>query len=68
VKQHQIAKVVVKLVTSPLTVRIKSIAPPVEHGGWAFLIEPLLLGLFLCCIWSFSALSAVEITLKDIGA
>jgi len=28
--------------------RLRSLALPVEHGGWGFLLEPILLGLLLC--------------------
>lgn len=28
-------------------VRLKSIALPVEHGGWLFVLEPVLLGLLV---------------------
>jgi hypothetical protein len=29
-------------------VRLRSLALPAEHGGWGFLLEPILLGLVLC--------------------
>ena len=32
-------------------VNIKSIALPSEHGGWGFLIEPILLGLLVAFTW-----------------
>jgi len=32
---------------APVRIRIKSIALPTEHGGWGFLFEPLVLGLFV---------------------
>ncbi len=34
-------------VASPPAVRWKTVALPVEHGGWGFLIEPLVLGLVI---------------------
>lgn len=43
-------------------IRLKSIALPVEHGGWAFLIEPLLLGLLLA-----PSISAFFITVSAFG-
>jgi hypothetical protein len=62
--------------TAAAHVRIKSIALPVEHGGWAFLIEPLLLGMFLSpaasglflCVAAFGVFllyQPLQITLKD---
>jgi YwiC-like protein len=29
-------------------VRLRALALPVEHGGWGFLLEPIVLGLLLC--------------------
>jgi len=57
-------------------VRLKSIALPVEHGGWAFLIEPLLLGMLLApslsgfcvCIAAFGIFllyQPLQLVLKD---
>ncbi len=39
--------------TSPgaAKVRLKSVALPPEHGGWGFLFEPILLGLFVAASW-----------------
>jgi hypothetical protein len=44
-------------------VSLKSVALPAEHGGWAFLVEPMLLGLLLAPSWAglclcFAAASA----------
>lgn len=33
-------------------VRLKSVALPVEHGGWGFLLEPILLGLLIAPTFS----------------
>lgn len=33
-------------------VRLKSVALPAEHGGWGFLIEPLVLGLLVAPTWA----------------
>lgn len=35
-----------------MTVRIKSIALPPEHGSWGFLFEPILLGLLIAPSWA----------------
>ena len=32
---------------SPITVRVRPVALPVEHGGWGLLFEPIILGLLL---------------------
>jgi len=37
-------------------VRLKSLALPMEHGGWGFLIEPILLGLLIAPSWAGLAL------------
>lgn len=37
-------------------VSFRSVALPAEHGGWAFLIEPMLLGLLLAPSWAGLAL------------
>jgi hypothetical protein len=34
-------------VKSPAKIRLRSVALPVEHGGWGFLLEPILLGLLI---------------------
>lgn len=31
---------------------IRSVALPIEHGGWAFLLEPIVLGLLVAWSWS----------------
>ncbi len=36
----------------PTSLRWKAVALPPEHGGWGFLIEPLLLGLFVAPSWA----------------
>lgn len=36
----------------PTSQRWKAVALPPEHGGWGFLIEPLLLGLFVAPSWA----------------
>ena len=36
----------------PTSLRWKSVALPPEHGGWGFLIEPLLLGLLVAPSWA----------------
>ena len=57
-------------------IQLKSVALPSEHGGWGFLIEPILLGLFVAgstsgLILSAAMLSAflihqpLKLTLKD---
>ena len=38
--------------SSPPPVRLRTIALPVEHGGWGFLAEPILLGLALAPSWA----------------
>ncbi len=37
--------------TAAPSVRLKSIALPPEHGGWGFVIEPILLGLLVAPSW-----------------
>lgn len=44
-------------------VRLKSVAIPSEHGGWGFLLEPLILGLLLA-----PTTAGLGITLGTIGA
>jgi len=46
-------------------VRVKTIALPVEHGGWGFLLEPIALGLILAPSLAglYLALSAVALFL-----
>ena len=39
------------------SVRLKSLALPTEHGGWGFLLEPILLGLLTVPTWAGLALS-----------
>ncbi len=36
---------------------IRSVALPIEHGGWAFLLEPIVLGLLVAWSWSGLVLS-----------
>ncbi|NWF69020.1 MAG: YwiC-like family protein [Chloroflexi bacterium] len=45
--------------------RLKTVALPAEHGGWAFLFEPLLLGLLVAPSWAafWLSLSALAIFL-----
>jgi hypothetical protein len=38
-------------------IRLKPIALPTEHGGWSFLLEPILLGLWIAPSWAGLALS-----------
>ena len=45
------------------TVRLKSVALPVEHGSWGFLLEPLVAGLAVAFSWG-----GVWIALMTIGA
>jgi hypothetical protein len=42
----------VKPATGDEGVRLKSVALPVEHGGWGMLVEPLLLGLLVAPSWA----------------
>jgi hypothetical protein len=49
--------------TAPPAVRLKSVALPLEHGSWGFLLEPLVAGLAI----AFS-LGGVWIALLTIGA
>jgi hypothetical protein len=57
-------------------IKIRSVALPSEHGGWGFLIEPVLLGLLLAPTWPGAALAVaalaaflahqpLKVTLKD---
>jgi hypothetical protein len=66
----------VSIKTPNTNVRFKSIALPVEHGGWAFLIEPLLLGMLLApslsglflCIAAFGVFllyQPLQLAIKD---
>lgn len=45
--------------------RLRSVALPVEHGGWAFLLEPVLLGLLVVPSWAgfWLSLSALGVFL-----
>ncbi len=43
--------------SSPPPVRLRTIALPVEHGGWGFLAEPLVLGLALAPSWAGLAIA-----------
>ncbi len=45
------------------TVRWRSVALPTEHGGWAFVIEPLLLGLLLA-----PGLGGLTLSIAALGA
>lgn len=38
--------------TAPAGVRLRLIALPTEHGGWGFLLEPIVLGLALAPTWA----------------
>lgn len=38
------------------TVRLRSVALPIEHGAWGFLLEPALLGLLVAASWAGAAL------------
>lgn len=49
--------------TAPQKVRLRPIAIPIEHGGWGFLFEPIVLGLVLG--WS---LQGVSLALAAVGA
>jgi hypothetical protein len=40
---------------------IKSVALPSEHGGWSFLVEPLLLGLLVAFSWAGALLSVATV-------
>jgi len=42
-------------------VRIRTIALPVEHGGWGFLAEPVLLGLALAPSWAGLAIGGATV-------
>ncbi len=42
--------------TKAPSVPLKSVALPVEHGGWGFTLEPILLGLILAPSWPGAAL------------
>jgi hypothetical protein len=66
------------MMTSPITpsVRLRSIALPTEHGGWSFLLEPVLLALLvvpsvagfwlmLATALAFLAHQPVKLTIKD---
>ena len=37
-------------------VRLRSVALPIEHGAWGFLLEPALLGLLVAASWAGAAL------------
>ena len=39
------------------SVKVRSIALPSEHGGWGFLLEPVLLGLLVAASWNSALLS-----------
>lgn len=43
-------------------INLKSVALPSEHGGWGFLIEPILLGLLVAPTWR-----GILITLASVG-
>jgi hypothetical protein len=66
------------MMTSPTTpsVRLRSIALPAEHGGWSFLLEPVLLALLvvpsmagfwltLATALAFLAHQPIKLTIKD---
>ena len=38
-------------------VRLRTVALPAEHGGWGFIVEPVLLGLLIAPSWSGLALA-----------
>lgn len=44
-------------------VRFKTIALPVEHGGWAFLLAPIVLGLWVAPSWA-----GIWLSLSAVGA
>ncbi len=44
-------------VTRNRNLLIKSVALPSEHGGWGFLLEPILLGLLVAASWAGALLS-----------
>jgi len=46
---------------SPGRPRLRSVALPAEHGGWGFLLEPLLLGLLIAPCPAVYALSAAAL-------
>jgi hypothetical protein len=47
---------------SPAPVPWKAIAVPVEHGGWGFLVEPVVLGLVLAPSWAGLCLAGAAVT------
>ena len=45
----------------PSTVRLKTVALPVEHGGWGMLAEPLVMGLLLVPTWAGAAITVAAL-------
>ena len=44
-----------------VSVSLKSVALPAEHGGWGFLIEPLIVGLAVAPTWPGAAIAAAAL-------
>lgn len=44
-------------VAQPVRLRLRPIALPVEHGGWGFVLEPLVLALIVAASWRGAALA-----------
>lgn len=53
----EITEPVIRKAKAAAGVRLKSIALPTEHGGWGFLLEPIVLGLWIAPSWAGIALS-----------
>jgi hypothetical protein len=45
----------------PVAVGLKAVALPVEHGGWGFLLEPIVLGLLVAPSWGGLALGLAAV-------